>query len=263
MPRYLRFVRGIIDSNDLPLNVSREILQSNKTIDSMRAGATKRVLGLLEDMAQNDPEKYAKFWDQFGQVMKEGPAEDFSNREQLAKLLRFASTHGDTSEQTVSLADYVGRMKDGQEKIYYIVGDNFTAAKSSPHLEIFRKKGVEVLLLADRVDEWLMSHLSEFDGKNLQSVAKGALDIDMSGHLERLLREAGQNVPSSKPQLEINPDHLLVKQLKNEASESRLSDWSKLLFDQALLAEGGQLDDPAGFVKRLNDMLLTSALSGR
>jgi molecular chaperone HtpG len=177
MPRYLRFVRGVIDSNDLPLNISRELLQSSKVVDSIRAGSVKKVLGLLEDLATNDAEKYGKFWKEFGRALKEGPAEDYGNREPIAKLLRFASTHTGSAEQTVSFADYVGRMKDGQDKIYYIVADSFAAAKNSPHLEVFRKKGLEVLLLSDRVDEWLMSHLPEFEGKPLQSVAKGALDL--------------------------------------------------------------------------------------
>jgi molecular chaperone HtpG len=318
MPRYLRFIRGVIDSNDLPLNVSREILQSNKVVDSIRSGSVKKVLGLLEDMAKDDAEKYAKFWKQFGQVMKEGPGEDYANREQLAKLLRFASTSNDTDEQNVSLQDYVERMKEGQEKIYYITADSYAAAKNSPHLEIFRKKGIEVLLMYERVDEWLMSHLMEFEGKQLQSVAKGALDLDkldseeekeeqkktedefkdltekvkktledkvdqvriskrltdspaclvvdehaMSGHLERLLKEAGQNVPMSKPHLELNPDHALVRRLKTEPNDARFADWTHLLFDQALLAEGGQLEDPASFVKRLNDVLLTLTLAGK
>ncbi len=317
MPRYLRFVRGIIDSNDLPLNVSREILQNNKIIDSIRSGSVKKVLGLLEGMAANDTDKYAKFWKDYGAVIKEGPGEDSSNIEQLAKLLRFASTHSDSAEQTVALADYVGRMKSGQEKIYYITGDSFTAVKSSPHLEIFRKKGIEVLLLSERVDEWLVAHFTEFDGKSLQSVAKGALDLDkleseeeqkdqeaqkdqqktadefkdllekakqtlgdkvnevriskrltdspaclvvddhaMSANLERLMREAGQNIPTSKPHLELNPDHSLVIRLKEEQDESRFSDWTHLLLEQAMLAEGGQLEDPASFVQRLNGLLL-------
>ena len=317
MPRYLRFVRGVIDSNDLPLNVSREILQSNKTIDSMRSGSIKKVLGQLEELATNDADAYQTFWQQFGQVLKEGPAEDFSNREQIAKLLRFSSTHLDTQDQTVSLADYIERMQEGQEKIYYITGDSFSAASNSPHLEIFRKKGIEVLLLHERVDEWLMSNLNEFDGKSLQSVAKGDLDLDkikstqddnaeqeedteedfktlldkvkgalseqvnevrvskrltdspaclvvddqaMSGHLERMLREAGQNVPASKPHLELNTKHALIKRLNSESSDAKFNDWTQLIFDQALLAEGGQLEDPAGFVKRLNDVLLTLTL---
>ena len=311
MPRYLRFVRGVIDSNDLPLNISRELLQSSKVVDSIRAGSVKKVLGLLEDLAANDTEKYGKFWKEFGRVLKEGPAEDYGNREQIAKLLRFASTHTDSAEQTVSLADYVARMKDGQDKIYYITADTFAAARNSPHLEVFRKKGLEVLLLSDRVDEWLMSHLNEFEGKSLQSVAKGALDLDkiaseeekqeqkqaedaykdllarvkevlgdqvkevrissrltdspaclvvdeyaLSAHLERLLRDAGQNVPTSKPYLELNPHHPLIARLKDEPDAGRFGDWTNLLFEQAVLAEGGQLEDPASFVKRLNGLLL-------
>lgn len=311
MPRYLRFVRGVIDSNDLPLNISRELLQGSKVVDSIRAGSVKKVLGLLEDLAGSDAEKYGKFWKEFGRVIKEGPAEDYGNREQIAKLLRFASTHSDNADQTVSLTDYIGRMKDGQDQIYYIVADSFAAAKNSPHLEIFRKKGLEVLLLTDRVDEWLMSHLTEFEGKPFQSVAKGALDLDkiaseaekeeqkqaedqfkdlltrvkeilgdqinearissrltdspaclvvdehaLSAHLERLLRDAGQSVPISKPYLELNPTHSLVQRLKAEADPVRFSDWTHLLFEQAVLAEGGQLEDPASFVKRLNGLLL-------
>ena len=319
LPRYLRFVRGVLDSNDLPLNVSREILQSNKIVDSMRSGSTKKVLGMLESMAKDEPEKYATFWEQFGLTLKEGPTEDYANREQLAKLMRFASTKGDGDKQTVSLADYVGRLQDSQEKIYYLTGDSYAAVSHSPHLEIFRKKDIEVLLLYDRIDEWLITALTEFDGKQLQSVAKGALDLSkddadseqdkaeqektasdykellerakkalgdqvdevrlskrltdspaclvvdehaMSGHLERMLREAGQQLPDSKPHLELNPDHALVRQLKTETDENRLRDWSQLLFDQARLAEGAQLDDPAGFVKRLNDLLLKAALTG-
>ena len=311
MPRYLRFVRGVIDSSDLPLNISRELLQGSKVVDSIRAGSVKKVLGLLEDLAANDAEKYGKFWKEFGRVIKEGPAEDYANREQIAKLLRCASTHHDNADQTVALADYVGRMKEGQEQIYYIVADSFAAAKNSPHLEIFRKKGLEVLLLTDRVDEWLMSHLTEFEGKHFHSVAKGALDLDkiaseeekreqkqaedqfkdlltkvkdvlgdqikearissrltdspaclvvdehaLSAHLERLLRDAGQSVPGSKPYLELNPTHSLVQRLNVEGDSGRFSDWTHLLFEQAVLAEGGQLDDPASFVKRLNGLLL-------
>jgi molecular chaperone HtpG len=311
MPRYLRFVRGVIDSNDLPLNISRELLQSSKVVDSIRAGSVKKVLSLLEDLATNDAEKYGKFWKEFGRALKEGPAEDYGNREPIAKLLRFASTHTGSAEQTVSFADYVGRMKDGQDKIYYIVADSFAAAKNSPHLEVFRKKGLEVLLLSDRVDEWLMSHLPEFEGKPLQSVAKGALDLDkiaseeekqeqkqaedaykglltrvkdvlgdqvkevrissrltdspaclvvdehaLSAHLERLLRDAGQNVPMSKPYLELNPQHPLMARLKDESDADRFGDLTHLLFEQAVLAEGGQLEDPATFVKRLNGLLL-------
>lgn len=312
MPGYLRFVRGVVDSDDLPLNVSREILQHNKVIDTIRAGAVKRVLGLLEELASNDADKYRTFWNAFGRVMKEGPGEDFANREQLAKLLRFASTHLDTDEQNVSLADYVSRMKDGQDKIYYLVGDSFAAAQHSPHLEVFRKKGIEVLLLSDRVDEWLMTHVTEFDGKPLQSVTKGGLDLgkleddeekaaqeraakdnqdfigrvktalgeskvkdvrvshrlttspaclvvdshEMSTHLGRLLKDAGQPVPLSKPILEINPTHPLVTKFRDERDSTRFEDWAHVLFDQTSLSEGGQLDDPALFVQRLNRLLL-------
>lgn len=310
MPPYLRFVRGIIDSADLPLNVSREILQSSRDIDAIKAGSVKKVLGLLEDMAENEPEKYADFWKEFGRVMKEGPGEDFANRDKIAGLLRFASTYADNEEQTVSLKQYVERMKDGQEKLYYITADSFAAAKHSPHLEIFRKKGIEVLLLSDRVDEWLVSHLPEFEGKKLQSVAKGDLDLgkledeaekeqqkkvedeykslverikntlgetvkevrithrltdspaclvsgedEMSGNLERLLKAAGQKTPDLKPVLEINPQHRIVQKLNGESDESRFSDWTHVLFDQALLAEGGQLEDPASFVRRMNSLL--------
>ncbi len=314
MPTYLRFVRGIVDSADLPLNVSREILQHNKMIDSMRAGSVKKVLGLLEGIAKNDPEKYAKFWDEFGRVMKEGPAEDFGNKERIAKLLRFATTHNDTDEQSVSLEDYVGRMKEGQEKIYYITADSFLAARNSPHLEIFREKEIEVLLLSDRVDEWLVSHLDEFDGKKLASVTRGELDMkelggetdeqekkeetqeekdlverikkvleekvkdvrstarlknspaclvvdemDMNANMERILKSLGQDVAGTKPILEVNTSHPLVTGLAEEKDDARFGDWAKILFDQALLAEGGQLEDPAGFVQRLNQLLLELA----
>ena len=310
MPAYLRFVRGVIDSADLPLNVSREILQSSKDIDAIKSGSVKKVLGMLEDLAANQPEQYAEFWNQFGRVMKEGPGEDFANKERIAGLLRFASTHADTDSQTVSLKDYVGRMKEGQTAIYAIAADSFAAAKHSPHLEIFRKKGIEVLLLSDRVDEWLMSNLTEFDGKPIKSVAKGDLDLgaledeaeksaqkeaedamkplverikttlgervkdvrvthrltdspaclvtgegDMSANLERLLKAAGQAAPTVKPTLEINPAHTLVTRMNAEADEDRFADWAHLVFDQALLAEGGQLDDPASGVRRLNGLL--------
>ncbi|HSQ05709.1 MAG TPA: molecular chaperone HtpG, partial [Burkholderiales bacterium] len=316
MPQYLRFVRGVIDSNDLPLNVSREILQESRDVELIRSGSVKRVLSLLEDLAENQKEKYATFWKEFGRVLKEGIGEDHANRERLAKLARFASTHEDTAEQKVTLADYVSRMKPGQEKIYYVTGETCAAAKNSPHLEIFRKKGIEVLLLSDRVDEWMMAHLTEFDGKPLQSVAKGDLDLgkledqaekkeqekeageakdllerikkclgekvkevrvthrltespvclvsdehDLSMHLERLLKAAGQKVPTTQPIMELNPHHPLVERLRKEADEARFSDWSHVLFDQALLAEGGQLEDPAGFVKRLNQLMLV--LEGR
>jgi molecular chaperone HtpG len=308
MPAYLRFVRGVIDSNDLPLNVSREILQHSKDIEAIRAGSVKKVLDLLENL---EPEKYATFWKEFGLVLKEGVGEDFANKERIAKLLRFASTHSDTADQTVSLTDYLGRMKEGQDKIYYITAETFAAAKSSPHLEVFRKKGIEVLLLSDRVDEWVVSSLPEFEGKPLQSVAKGGLDLggledeqekeaqkkeadefkdllekmreslgdkvkevrvthrltdsasclvvdsgDLSANLERMLKAAGQKVPSAKPILEINPGHPMVKKLKAEIGLERFNDWSHILFDQALLAEGGQLEDPAAFVHRLNGLIL-------
>jgi len=310
MPNYLRFVRGVIDSNDLPLNVSREILQHNKITDTMRGASVKKVLGLLENIAKNEPEKYAEFWEQFGKVIKEGPGEDFANREQIAGLLRFASSHNDSEEQNVSLADYISRMKEGQEAIYYITADSFAAAKNSPHLEIFRKKGIEVILMYDRVDEWLSSSLTEFDGKPMKSVTKGALDLgeledeeekkqqeavakdfedlvkqvqetlgdkvkevrithrltnspaclvteegEMSANLERILKSVGQEAPTIKPIMELNPEHPLVSKLKGEEGE-RFEDLTNILFDQALLAEGGTLDDPASFVAKLNKMLL-------
>lgn len=310
MPVYLRFVRGLVDSDDLPLNVSREILQHNKLIDTIRAGSVKKVLGVLEGMAKDDPEAYAGFWKEFGNVMKEGPGEDFANRERIAKLLRFSSTSTDSEEQTVSLEDYVDRMQEGQEKIYYITADSFATARHSPHLQIFRRKGIEVLLLSDRVDEWLASHLNEFDGKQLVSIAKGELELDklvdeedkaaakqtegeyadvikrmqeqlvdrvkevrvsqrltdspscvvadehdMAAHLQRMLRQAGQAIPESKPILEINPSHALVMRLKEETDDQRFTDWSNILLDQALLSEGGQLDDPVSFVNRLNELL--------
>ncbi|MDP2961541.1 MAG: molecular chaperone HtpG [Sulfurimicrobium sp.] len=312
MPYYMRFVRGVIDSSNLPLNVSREILQESKDIEAIRGGSVKKVLGMLDDLAENQPEKYAIFWKEFGRVIKEGVGEDLANKERIAKLARFASTHTDTEDQTVSLADYIGRMKEGQDKIYYVTADTFAAARNSPHLEFFRAKGVEVLLLSDRVDEWMISHLTEFEGKKLQSVAKGDLDLDklageeekkeqaqeadafkgladkikesladkvkevrvthrltsspaclvagehdMSGNLERLLKAAGQNVPMSKPILEINPKHALVQRLKGQADSDKFGDWSHILFDQALLAEGGQLEDPATFVRRLNELWVT------
>ena len=312
MPRYLRFVRGLIDSNDLPLNVSREILQGSKVIDNIRSGSVKKILSMLEKIAKNDPEKYQAFWTEFGKVLKEGPAEDFANKEKIAKLLRFSTTHSGEPEQTVSLDDYIGRMQEGQEKIYYIAADSHSAAKNSPHLEIFKKKGIEVLLLSDRVDEWLTSHLNEYDGKKIQSVAKGELDLgkdeesekeleekaksseklvkrmkealeekveevrvtnrltdspacivlnehDMAMHMQRILKEAGHAMPSSKPILEINPDHPIVQKLDAEKSKKKFADWSDILFDQALLAEGGQLEDPASFVAKLNKMLVSIA----
>ena len=312
LPAYLRFVRGVVDSNDLPLNVSREILQESKDIEAIRAGCTKKVLALLENLATNEKEKYAKFWSEFGKVMKEGVGEDFANQEKIAGLLRFASTHSDSSDETVSLADYLGRVKEGQDKIYYVTAETFNAAKNSPHLEVFRKKGIEVLLLADRVDEWIVGHLTEFQGKALVSVAKGGLDLgaledeaerkagneeatelkmlidsiksslgervkdvratrrltdspaclvaddhDVSANLARMLKAAGQRVPDSKPILEINPKHPVVLRLK--AEDARFDDWAAVLLDQAILAEGGQLDDPARFVKRVNQLMLEAS----
>ena len=308
MPKYLRFVRGLIDSSSLPLNVSREILQSSKVIDSIKSGSVKKVLGMLEKMAKNDPKQYQEFWKEFGKVLKEGPGEDYANRDKIAKLLRFASTHTDSADQTVSLDDYISRMQEGQEKIYYAAADSHSAAKNSPHLEIFRKKGIEVLLMSDRVDEWLTAHLTEYEGKQLQSVAKGELDLDkdedakkeleekakesegllkrmkealnekveevrvtnrltsspacivlnehdMAMHMQRLLKEAGHALPGSKPILEINTDHPIVKKLDQEKADDKFKDLSEFLFDQAILAEGGQLDDPASFVHKLNQML--------
>ena len=313
IPMYLRFVTGVIDSVDLPLNVSREILQESRDIKVIRESSTKRVLSMLEELANSEDEakkeKYRTFWTQFGQVLKEGVGEDQTNQERILKLLRFASTHTDSAEQTVFLADYVSRMKEGQDKIYYVTGETFNAAKNSPHLEIFRKKGVEVLLLSDRVDEWMLSFMTEFDGKQLASVAKGGLDLgslsdekeqkaheetekqfkdlvermkkvledkvkdvrvtfrltdspacliadenELSGNLLRMLKAAGQNAPDMKPILEINPEHPLLSKLKSD--DQHFDDWTNLLFDQALLAEGGQLNDPASFVKRMNQLLL-------
>ncbi|MDD5319885.1 MAG: molecular chaperone HtpG [Methylococcales bacterium] len=313
MPRYLRFIRGIIDANSLPLNVSREILQQSKQISSIKSGAVKKVLGMLEGLAKNEPEKYEKFWSQFGAVIKEGPIEDHSNKQRVAKLLRFASTHTDTDKQEVSLEDYVSRMKEGQEKIYYVTADSFSAAKNSPHLEIFRKKGIEVLLLSDRIDEWLVSNLDEFDGKHLQSVAKGDLDLGaleteddkkaqeeithdfesmlkqikevlgdkvsdvrlshrltespaclvadvygMSLNMERIMKDAGQMMGMGmgrKPIFEINPTHPLVARMKAEQDDTRFADLTHILLDQAILSEGGQLEDPAAFVHKLNGLL--------
>jgi molecular chaperone HtpG len=309
LPAYLRFVRGVVDSNDLPLNVSREILQESKDIEAIRGGCTRKVLGLLEELASNEKEKYATFWGAFGPVLKEGVGEDLANKDRIAGLLRFASTCADTADETVSLADYIGRIKKGQDTIYYVTAETFNAARNSPHLEIFRKKGIEVLLLSDRVDEWVVTHLAEFDGKALASVAKGGLELgkledeaerkekeqetselkdlvdrirkslgervkdvrvthrltespaclvaelhDMSGNLARLLKAAGQPAPASKPILEINPKHPVVLRLANE--DKKFDDWAAVLLDQALLAEGGQLDDPATFVKRINQLML-------
>ncbi|MBW8905618.1 MAG: molecular chaperone HtpG [Betaproteobacteria bacterium] len=309
LPAYLRFVRGIVDSNDLPLNVSRELLQQSRDVDAIRAGCTKRVLDLLDDLAANQKEKYATFWREFGRVLKEGVGEDTTNRSRIAKLLRFASTHAESEEQTVSLADYVGRMKPGQQKIYYVTAETYLAAKNSPHLEIFKKRGVEVLVLYDRVDEWLVANLTEYEGKQLVSVARGEVDLsaipgadeakepdwqvgehkdllralksalgdkvkdvrlsrrltespsclvadehEIGGNLARILRAAGQKAPASQPILEVNPTHPIVLRLK--AHDARFADWAALLFEQALLAEGGQLDDPAGYVKRANSLML-------
>ena len=311
MPQYLRFVRGVIDSADLPLNVSREILQDSRDVDAIKNGSVKKVLSLLEDLATDKPEDYAKFWAEFGRVLKEGPGEDFANKDKIAGLLRFASTKADTQAQTVSFADYIGRMSAEQEAIYYITADSFAAAQHSPHLEIFRKKNIEVLLLSDKVDEWLLGSLTEFDGKKLQSIAKGDLDLgdletdtekeiqkkieeeaktliervkttlgdavkevrvtyrltdsaaclvagqhDLSGNLARILKAAGQNAPDSKPILELNPTHKLVQRLEAETEEAKFADLAHLVFDQALLAEGGQLNDPASFVRRMNALLV-------
>ena len=315
LPAYLRFVRGVVDSNDLPLNISREILQESRDVEAIRAGCTKRVLSLLEELAENQKEKYAAFWKEFGRVIKEGVGEDSANRERIAKLLRFSSTHSDSEEQSVSLADYVARMKEGQDRIYYVTAETFLAAKNSPHLEIFRKRSIEVLLLSERVDEWLVANLAENEGKALASVAKGELDLsklqsdeekreeakqagghralvaklkdalgdrvkdvrvssrltqspsclvadehDMGGNLSRILKAVGQKGPQAKPILEINPAHPMVQRLNEE--KTRFADWGNLLFDQALLAEGGQLEDPAGFVRRMNELMLEMAGEG-
>jgi len=311
MPVYLRFVKGVIDSADLPLNVSRELLQESRDVKAIREGSTKKVLGMLEDVAENQGEVYAEFWAQFGTVLKEGIGEDHNNRERLAKLFRFASTHAADSGQGVSFADYVGRMKEGQDAIYVITADSLSAARSSPQLEIFRKKGIEVLLLTDRVDEWMLSHLYEFDGHSLTSVAKGAVDLgqlqdedekkqaeaaaeaarplverlkkslaerakdvrvttrlvdspacivadegDMSGHLARMLKAAGQDAPKSLPILEINTEHALVKKLDSAEGSERFDDLAHIVFDQAVLAEGGVLEDPAAYVRRVNALLV-------
>jgi len=311
MPNYLRFVRGLVDSDDLPLNVSREILQQNKVIDNIRSASIKKVLGLLEDVAKNEPEKYQTIWEEFGRVLKEGPGEDFTNKDKIAGLLRFSTSQANTEQQTVSLDDYLARMKPGQDVIYYITADSFASAKNSPHLEVFRKKGVEVLLLSDPVDEWLVNSLIEYKEKKLESVTKGELDLsyledeaekkqhqqdnegfkdivekvknalgeqvkdvrlthrltnspaclvkessDMSANLERILKKAGQTVSASKPILELNPGHPLVDKLKQETNNERFTDMAHILFDQAMLAEGGQLDDPTAFVTRLNQLLL-------
>lgn len=311
LPLYLRFIKGVVDSNDLSLNVSREILQQDPAVDSMKSALTKRVLDMLAKMAKKDPEQYQAFWNEFGQVLKEGPAEDFSNKEKIAKLFRFASTHSNSDVQDQSLEGYVGRMKEGQEKIYYVAAENYTTGSNSPHLEVFRKKGIEVLVLFDRVDEWLMGHMMEFDGKGFQDVGKGELDLgeledeadkqekekletenkdlvervktvldakvqevrvtnrltdspaclvvgdgDMGAQMRRILEQAGQAMPETKPILELNPEHSLVQKLDQESDEDRFSDLVEILFDQSMLAEGGQLEDPATYVHRLNKLLL-------
>jgi molecular chaperone HtpG len=318
LPHYLRFVKGVVDSDDLPLNVSRELLQHNRKIDTIRQANIKRVLGLLETLAKDEPEKYQEFWKEFGRVLKEGPGEDFANRERLGGLFHFATTHTDSNDQTETLDGYIERMKEGQDKIYYITADSPAAARHSPHLEVFRKKGVEVLLLSDRVDEWLVNHLHEYKGKHLQSITKGDLDLgkladseekakteqaakehgtllerlktalgervdkvrpsarlvdspaclvvgeyDMSANLARVLKAVGQDAPQQKPTLEVNLDHPLVKRLESEDNETRFTDLGLILFDQAQLAEGGQLDDPAAFVGRLNSLMMNVMLSGR
>lgn len=310
LPRYLRFVKGIIDASDLPLNVSREILQDNKQVDSIRSACTKRVLGMLEKMSADEPEKYQEFWDAFGLVIKEGPIEDVSNKDAISNLLRFATTNSDSEKQTVKLSDYVARMKEGQDKIYYITASSYNAAKNSPHLEIFKKKGIEVLLLSDRVDEWLVGYLSEFDGKKLQSISKGKVDLgedekdkketkeqekelapmlkqmkevlgdrvkdvqithrltdspacvvadeqDMGLEMQRILQSAGQKLPETKPIFEVNPDHPLIKRLHDVEDDDLFSKWAVVLFEQSVLAEGGQLNNPADFVSRVNQLLMT------
>ncbi|MCF7978295.1 MAG: molecular chaperone HtpG [Chromatiaceae bacterium] len=317
MPHWLRFVKGIVDSDDLPLNVSREILQHNRKIDTIRGANTKRILSLLETMAKDEPEKYQTFWNEFGRVLKEGPAEDFANRDRIGGLLRFASTHNDNDDQTVSLDDYIERMKEGQKDIYYITADSPAAARHSPHLEVFRKKGVEVLLLSDRVDEWLVNNLHEYKEKHLQSVTKGKLDLgeladkeekekaekaekehgdllkrlkdslgdrveavrvstrlvdspacivvgehDMSANLARVLKAVGQDAPSMKPTLEINLEHPMVRRLESESDQGRFDDLGLIMLDQAILSEGGQLDDPSAFVGRLNKLMLNMFMSG-
>ncbi|MBP6918382.1 MAG: molecular chaperone HtpG [Legionellaceae bacterium] len=306
LPRYLRFVKGIVDASDLPLNVSREILQDNKQVDNIKSACTKRILSALEKMSQDNAETYQKFWKEFGLVLKEGPVEDFANRETIAKLLRFTSTHSHSEEQTISLADYVSRMQDKQDKIYYITAATYNAAKNSPHLEIFKKKGIEVLLLSDRIDEWLTGHLGEFEGKKLQSIAKGKVDLDddagevkkqeesyapmlaqikgiladrvkdvqltnrltdspacivadehdMGLEMQRILQAAGQQVPASKPIFEINPDHVLIKRIHGIEDDVKFEQWINVLYEQSLIAEGGQLDNPADFVRRVNNLLI-------
>jgi len=315
MPRYMRFVRGLVDSNDLPLNVSREILQNNKTIESIRNASVKRVLGLLEKMSEKEPEDYASFWSEFGACLKEAPGEDFGNKEQVAKLYRFDTTNAEKAGELTSLDDYIARMKVGQDKLFYITADSYAAAKNSPHLEIFRDKGIEVLLMHDRVDEWMMSYLHEYDGKSFVSIAKGDLDLsaidgneesaedkaekekkaadvaptieriksvlsestsdvrastrltsspacvvmgehDMALHMQQLLKQAGHELPNTKPVLEVNPTHPILDLMDKEQDDDRFGDWAHLLLDQALLADGGQLEDSAGFVKRMNEMFI-------
>ncbi len=311
LPLYLRFIKGVVDSNDLSLNVSREILQKDPIIDSMKSALTKRVLDMLDKLAKNEPEQYKGFWKNFGQVLKEGPAEDFANKEKIAGLLRFASTCDESGEQVVSLAEYLARAKEGQDKIYYLTGEKYEAVKSSPHLEVFRKKGIEVLLLTDRIDEWLMSYLSDFDGKSFVDVARGDLDLgnldseedkkaaeevaktkeglvgriktalgeavsevrvshrltdspailaigeqDLGMQMRQILEASGQKVPDSKPIFEFNPAHPLIDKLDNEQSEERFGDLSHILFDQAALAAGDSLKDPAAYVRRLNKLLV-------
>ena len=311
MPQYLRFVKGVIDSNDLPLNVSREILQDSKAVEAIRSGTVKKILSSLEGMAKKKPDDYEKFWGEFGRVLKEGPAEDFTNREKIAGLLRFSTTNDDSDKQSASFDDYVSRMKPEQESIYYIIADSFMAAKNSPHLEIFKKKNIEVLLLGDRVDEWLISNLTEFKSKKFQSIAKGDLDLgklenesekgknkkieekaktliekikislggkvkdvkvthrltdspaclvvgehDISGNLERILKAAGQNTPDNKPILEINPEHKLIEKLKKFEGTADFDEYTSVIFDQAMLSEGAQLDDPVDFVKKINRFLV-------
>jgi len=311
MPSYLRFIKGVIDSSDLPLNVSREILQDSKAVEAIKSGTVKKLLSSMQDLAKKKPEQYQNFWNEFGRALKEGPAEDFTNKEKIAGLLRFSSTNNKSDEQNVSLTDYIGRMKVDQEVIYYITADSLMAAKNSPHLEIFKKKGIEVILLGDRVDEWMIASLPEFSSKKLQSIAKGDLDLgkledkkekdkkkkiednaknlvekikeslgdkvaevkvthrltdspaclvvgenDISGNLERILKAAGQNTPDIKPILEINPEHVLIKKLDGYQGKKEFDDYSSVIFDQALLSEGGQLEDPVSFIKKINHLLV-------
>jgi len=314
LPAYLRFIKGVVDTSDLPLNISREILQDNPVITKIRSALIKRILKMLEDLAEKDKEKYAKFWEAFGRALKEGPAEDIANKDVIAKLLRFSTTHDDKEKQEVSLGDYVKRMQKDQDKIYYVTAESFMAAKNSPHLEIFRKKGIEVLLLSDRVDEWLINHLAEFDSKHLQSITRGDIDLgdledketkkeqekakddfastlehvkkvlgdkikdvrltyrltsspacivadeyDMNMNMQRILQSIGQDVPAGKPIFELNPEHAIVKRLRDEQDDALFQEWTEILFDQSVLAEGGQLKDPATFVSRLNKLLLELA----